>query len=439
MEAAVGGHLDQAVAKSCRGDARYQAPEGAASASPGRPIPRPFPSLSPGVSEVEILDDDRPAAAGVSQREQLTDRCPHATVAGRCRKAGEREGNRHRRIDRVARGIDDNGSQVIGIHVHGQNRPLPQFVEPRAAAVGRLPGGVDMPAPLRRITGDVVADCRRGRLCGHLVASVGEDDRTREPVPIRWPIGERGQRSRKLDLQPALVGMPADRLVPPRFVGLAVGADEQPRGLPPCAPLLVGQARLAQVVAHTGEPPPTPTDGQPPFGHPGLGIGQSRTEHLEPALLLEPLGRTLVAARPPTTFPDGDDQTPPDPADPGPQAPDLGREVAAGELPDILARPGDRPRPPRRASSSQRPLALPSRHRATLGIQATFPAAPREVAPGQGSERSSQGTQHVGVMVIDQQPCAHPGARRRSDVERRGRRTKATPRHRIASGLLVGV
>src|SRR4029453_16194779 len=93
------------------------------------------------------------------------------------------------------------------------------------------------------------------------------------------------QRARQPQLQPLLVGGDADGLVPPRLVGLAVGGQKQPLGLPALPPLHPGYLGRAPILAapavggvgnrlaQLGEPGPTTahrhsTCAHPPPPHP---------------------------------------------------------------------------------------------------------------------------------------------------------------------------
>ena len=59
--------------------------------------------------------------------------------------------------------------------------------------------------------------------------------------------------------------MEADGLIAERLVGLAIGTDEQPLGLPPLLPLLSGETGSFEVVAGPGQTPTSSADGDPPF------------------------------------------------------------------------------------------------------------------------------------------------------------------------------
>src|SRR5512132_4037411 len=104
------------------------------------------------------------------------------------------------------------------------------------------------------------------------------------------------QRARQPQLQPLLVGVDADGLVPPRLVGPAVGG--------------VGN-RLAQL----GEPAPTTAHRHSTCGQPPLDLIQPAAQLLQAALLLEPLRLAVVppysAAATTPRLPHGDRQTRP--------------------------------------------------------------------------------------------------------------------------------
>lgn len=57
-----------------------------------------------------------------------------------------------------------------------------------------------------------------------------------------------GQRDRQFQLQPALIGMDPDGLVPPGLVGLPIRTDERSLGIPSLPPLLFGEPGVLQVL-----------------------------------------------------------------------------------------------------------------------------------------------------------------------------------------------
>ena len=102
-----------------------------------------------------------------------------------------------------------------------------------------------MPARRRRGTSGPApgrSECRTGQprwqgLRGDLIPPVGEHDRAGHPVAAVRPVRQwRPSGAGSLDLQPALVGVRADRLVPQELAGPAVGGEEPPLCLPPLAP-----------------------------------------------------------------------------------------------------------------------------------------------------------------------------------------------------------
>ena len=104
-----------------------------------------------------------------------------------------------------------------------------------------------------RVEGDVVAHGAALGLCCHLLTAVGEVDRAREPVAAIGTVGEVPEDLREAQLEPALVGVPADRQVAEELTRLAVGADEEALGLPPLPPGGLGQAGSIEVVTGLGE------------------------------------------------------------------------------------------------------------------------------------------------------------------------------------------
>ena len=119
-------------------------------------------------------------------------------------------------------GRDGGHGEVAVIDVDRHHRMLPQLIQGRRGRRGRLPRRVQVTAAGRRVMADVIADRAGGGLRSDLIAPVGEPHRTGQPVPAVRPVRETGERGRQPDLQPALVRVPADRLVPPRLARLAV-------------------------------------------------------------------------------------------------------------------------------------------------------------------------------------------------------------------------
>ena len=68
----VGAHLGQPIAELPSGDANNGAPE--ALAAPA--APQGLAALGTCLGEVEVLDRDHPATVGLSQGDELADRCP---------------------------------------------------------------------------------------------------------------------------------------------------------------------------------------------------------------------------------------------------------------------------------------------------------------------------------------------------------------------------
>jgi hypothetical protein len=204
----VGGHLDQPVAKFPGGDAGDGAPEAPAA---GGPVAGPFASFGAGLVEVEVLDDDGAGATGFRGGDQGADGGAQVPVAGGRRQPGQAEGNGGRDAQDVAVRRDDRGGEMTVVDVDSYYRAAPQVVQGRRGGRGGLPRGVDVPAVAGRVVGDVVADGAAVGLGGDLVAAVGERDGAGQPVAAVRPVGERGERGGQLDLQPAFIGVNADR------------------------------------------------------------------------------------------------------------------------------------------------------------------------------------------------------------------------------------
>jgi hypothetical protein len=228
------------------------------------------------------------------------------------------------------------------------------------------------------------------------------------------------QRGGELDLQPALLGVDADRLVPKRLVGLAVGGEEPAFRLPAFPPLLLGQPCVLEVMTGAQQPSAAPHDRDLPLFDPALNVGETGLEMLEPPLL----GGPLVAAGIPAGLP-----APPTGRNRQPAADRLGRPLEAGLLveqvppapfPLVLRRAGDRPRPPRRRY--RREVALPTGPLAVLDVP--DPAAVREIPPGELPEVFTDRPEDVFVLVGRAQPGPDPRWRR--DHERVGQRTMRT-------------
>jgi hypothetical protein len=90
----------------------------------------------------------------------------------------------------------------------------------------------------------------------------------------------------------------ADGLVAQRLVGLAVGGEKQPRRLPSLPPLGLGERHLATVqgVTALGKPAATAAHRHLARRDPHLDLGKAGFQHLQAALLLEPLVLAGVAA-----------------------------------------------------------------------------------------------------------------------------------------------
>ena len=175
--------------------------------------------------------------------------------------------------------------------------------------------------PRCRVVADVVADRAGGRLGGDLVAPVGEPHRARQPVPAVRPVRQVRQRGGQLDLQPALAGVPADRLVPPGLVLLPVGGQEQPGRfpLPPATGPRSARRRRGSPRLRSRAFPPRTTDTAPAASRRSARASRACSD-LQPDGLGVPLGRGGVPAHPARLPARRDRQPGLDPADPGLQA-----------------------------------------------------------------------------------------------------------------------
>ena len=182
----------------------------------------------------------------------------------------------------------------------------PQDVQRRDRPRRRLPRRVGVPAAPHRVKGDVVPHRPGGGLRGHLVAPVLEPDRARQPVaPVR-PVRQVRERGGELDLQPALVRVPPQRLVAPRLVLLPVGGEEQPRGVPPVPPPCFGQPGAGQVQPGAQQPPAAPRHRYPAVLDLPPDAGQTAPQRLQPQRLGVPLGGRGVPGHPPGLLPGPD-------------------------------------------------------------------------------------------------------------------------------------
>jgi hypothetical protein len=233
------------------------------------------------------------------------------------------------------------------VQVDRKHRVLPQPVQ-RCCGCGRgLPRRVDVPPATCRVVADVVAHRAVGRLGGDLIAPVGEPDRGRQPVAAVRPVRQVGKRDGQLDLQPALAGVPADRLVAPRFAFLSVGGEEQPGRLPLTPPPGLGHASLGEIAALAQQRLAAPHHRHPSRLHPPVHPGEPGLQRLQASRLRVALCRGGIPAHP-ARLPAGRDQQPClDPVDADLQRAPLGAQVLPGQPDLILTGAGDRASPPR--------------------------------------------------------------------------------------------
>src|ERR1700680_1738725 len=92
--------------------------------------------------------------------------------------------------------------------------------------------------------------------------------------------------------------MPADGLVAPGLVRFTVGGHEPPRCLPSLPPGVLVKAGSVEGMAGPGPGPATAADRHPACLEVRLDAGEAGLEALEPALLVETLGRRGVTPPP---------------------------------------------------------------------------------------------------------------------------------------------
>jgi hypothetical protein len=114
---------------------------------------------------------------------------------------------------------------MAGVEIHAHDAIQQHSLQLGNRSSWQPPGGAQVPAPPLRLVADVVADRPTCGLGGDLGAAVPEADLAVEPVAAVGTVGQEGKAARQLDLQPLLLGMPADGLVAEVLVGLAVGGD----------------------------------------------------------------------------------------------------------------------------------------------------------------------------------------------------------------------
>jgi hypothetical protein len=157
---------------------------------------------------------------------------------------------------------------------------------------------VEIPASLLRVKGDSVAHSTCLRLCGHLVAAVGESNGAGEPVTATGPIGEILKVARQSKFQPLLARVPADRHVATEHGCLAIGTDEQALGVPTLAPFPLAQAGGVEIVARLCETTTASTDSNAAIGDLSFDLDEPMLEYLKSALPFESLGSCRVTTEP---------------------------------------------------------------------------------------------------------------------------------------------
>src|SRR6266487_6462850 len=94
--------------------------------------------------------------------------------------------------------------------------------------------------------------------------------------------------------------MHPDRLVAPSLAGLPVSSNKQPRSLPPCPPLFLGERHIgtAQRVTKFGEPATTPTDRHRSPRKPRLHLDEPCLQVPQATQLGEPLSPGRIPSHP---------------------------------------------------------------------------------------------------------------------------------------------
>ena len=222
------------------------------------------------------------------------------------------------------------------------------------------------------------------------------------------PVRKVSERGRKVDLQPALVGVPRDRVIAPGGVPLAVCGQEQPGGVPPLPPLRLGQPGGGQVQPGAHQLPAAPRHRHRPRRDPPLDPGEARLQRLEPDRFGVPFRLSRVPGHAPLPPPDGDGQARRDRPDSRLQGAPLGGQVPVTELPGVLAGPGDRPGPPRRRQAGQRPLAHRPRRSPAPGVQPALRAAGGQVTARQRAQVSAGSSKDLSIPGRHPKPRPHP-------------------------------
>ena len=106
------------------------------------------------------------------------------------------------------------------------------------------------------------------------------------------------------------------------------------------------------------------------------------------------------------------------PPDPGGQGCALSAQVPVGELPRVLRRAGDRPRPARRRLGRQGPFPFPARLCLSPVVETPFTAAGGQATAREGAKVHACLPQDRSVIIADPQPGPDPGPDRSGGDER---------------------
>lgn len=162
---------------------------------------------------------------------------------------------------------------------------------------------------------DVVT--HRAGLClgRHIVTPISKTD-ILDAVPAMRPVSQANERRGQLDLQPALPGMPADRLVTPILVRLTVSGDEPPGRLPTLTPLSAVDACGIKVVTSPGKATSASADRHAALSQTGFQLGEPVPERLQAALLLPAFPLCCIAVDAASALPGRHGEAAGDPGDP---------------------------------------------------------------------------------------------------------------------------
>jgi len=358
-QATAGGHSDKQVAERAGRDPRDHPAEALA----GPPTAQGLTAGLAGVGKVEVLDHDRPAAAGGGQLQDRRDHRPQPAVAGTGRQPSQLKGYGLGWADRVATWIQYPACKVVGVQVDAQRPMSAQFLQRRRLLWLDPPGGVQVPAGLGRVEADVVADRPGSSLSRPFFAAMAEHYRTAQAVRAgaAGRVGQARRRGRQSKLQPVLIRMDPDCLIAPPFDRVPIGGQEPPFSPPLASPLFCGEVGFVEVVAVPGQPTATSTDRYPTRGQPAVDPSQLGLQVLQPLLFGEPLSPARIATDPATRASDRDRQPCLDRTDGPTQSNPAADQIGPPLLPLIIRRPRYRSGPTARRAECTAALSKAGR------------------------------------------------------------------------------